>query len=76
MGIPGAQNARFLAIAESLVPSLRTTEEKPLGIVKIEKYEHALLGWRATADEEMKTKMIEQGLRPGDRVLYDFGGCS
>jgi hypothetical protein len=70
--IPGKQNARFIEIAESLKPTLKTRVERPLKVIKAEKDENALMGW--TAVDAGSVDQVEP-MGDGDEVIYDFGQC-
>jgi hypothetical protein len=68
--IPGKQNARFVEIAESLKPQLKTRVEHALRAVKVERDETSLMGWKA-----VDAGRVEDvgSLNGGDQVIYDFG---
>lgn len=68
--IPGRQNARFVEIAESLKPQLKTRVEHALRVVKVERDETSLMGWKA-----VDAGRVEDvgSLNGGDQVIYDFG---
>lgn len=68
--IPGKQVERFVKLAESLKPELKRTKETPLGVVKVEKDESALMGWKA-----VEAGSVEDvgALKAGEEVIYDFG---
>jgi hypothetical protein len=68
--IPGKQNARFVEIAESLKPQLQTRVEHALRVVKVERDETSLMGWKAVDAGRVEDVGALNG---GDQVIYDFG---
>ncbi|KAJ9107000.1 hypothetical protein QFC19_002868 [Naganishia cerealis] len=68
--IPGAPNEHFIAIAESLKPTLNTTKSSPLRLIKCIADENAILGW--AAEDAGKLDDIKS-LRDGDEIIFDFG---
>jgi hypothetical protein len=68
--IPGTPNDRFVAIAESLKPTLNTTKSSPIGLIKCVADEKAILGW--TAEDAGKLEDVKS-LRDGDEIIFDFG---
>lgn len=69
--IPGKQVDKFIEIAESLKPTLTETKEHPQRVIKVEKDENELMGWKA-----VDTGKVEDvgPLKGGEDVIYDFGG--
>jgi hypothetical protein len=61
----------FVEIAEKCKPELISTPEQPIGLVKAEKDETALLGWKAVPAGQVEDMEV---LKSGDSVIIDFGG--
>ena len=68
--IPGKQNARFVEIAESLKPDLKTKVEHALRVVTVERDESSIMGWKA-----IDAGRVEDvgSLNADQQVIYDFG---
>jgi alpha-L-rhamnosidase len=72
MPVPGKHNTRFIEIADSVKPELRTTTSKPLGVVTVEKDDSAIMGWAAKSVSE---DVVAKALHKGDSIIFDFGKC-
>jgi alpha-L-rhamnosidase len=69
--IPGRQDTRFLGIAASLKPDLKTKVELPIAIVTVVKDEASTLGWTVGRTASPETS---EPLEAGEHVIFDFEG--
>jgi alpha-L-rhamnosidase len=69
--IPGSQNARFLEIAAKLKPELNRKIETPTAIVRIDKDESSVMGWKAV---DAVSGEESPALGAGEQVVFDFSG--
>lgn len=61
---------RFVQKAEASKPELHTIVQKPLGLVRAEKSEEALLGWTTVDDGKVEDQKV---MKAGDSIIIDFG---
>jgi hypothetical protein len=66
-------HAHFAQIAEACKPKLHSKEESPLRVVKVEKDETAVLGWKTVECEKEEDGRDMPVLVAGDSVILDFG---
>jgi hypothetical protein len=62
--------AKFLDVAESLKPKLRTRLDKPVGMVEVEQSLQASMGWKAWV---LSDNSISKTLIGKEHVIFDFG---
>jgi hypothetical protein len=62
--------AKFLQVAESLKPKLRTRLDKPVGVVEVEQSPQASMGWKARV---VSDDSISKTLDGKEHVIFDFG---
>lgn len=60
----------FVQKANASTPTLHTTNQDALGIVKPEKDETAALGWKIVDEGPIESMKV---LQQGDSVIIDFG---
>jgi hypothetical protein len=61
---------RFVRKAEASKPELHIIVQKPLGLVRAEKSDEALLGWKAVDDGKVEDQKV---MKAGDSIIIDFG---
>lgn len=68
-GLPPVRQ-HFAEKANAVIPTLNTVEQKPLGLIKAQNDESALLGWTAVSDGPVEDMKV---LNAGDSIIVDFG---